>query len=115
MVVPAIVNMLLLLSGFLTGLRWKSPRATVASDCGGKHLRPAAVLTAFLDTPAAQREQALRAMPGLHRELEWLASRTAATGCGACLAMGLRPAPSVLTAATAHMASPTTAMELLGL
>jgi hypothetical protein len=27
MVVPAIVNMLLLLGGFLTGLRWKGPRA----------------------------------------------------------------------------------------
>jgi hypothetical protein len=27
MAVPAIVNMLLLLSGFLAGLRWKSPRA----------------------------------------------------------------------------------------
>jgi len=25
MVVPAIVNMLLVLSGFLTGLRWKGP------------------------------------------------------------------------------------------
>jgi hypothetical protein len=27
MVVPAIVNMVLLLVGFLTGLRWKSPDA----------------------------------------------------------------------------------------
>jgi hypothetical protein len=43
MVVPAIVNMLLLLSGFLTGLRWKSPTAnremTGDSAAKGRHAR----------------------------------------------------------------------------